>query len=73
MMSRYGIIRRPLHVNVLLWVIVLGAGLLTFYFIQNYRRNTMPTVETPAGLLAGIPPIDRAAPKKTETATFSLG
>jgi len=72
-MSRYGIIRRPQPGNVLLWVMVLGAGLLTFYFIQDDRRNTMPTVDTPAGLLAGIPPIDRATPKKTETATFSLG
>ena len=72
-MSRDGIIRRSRPGNVLLLVVVVAAGLLTFYFIQNYRRITMPTVETQAGLLAGIPPIDRAAPKKTETATFSLG
>jgi hypothetical protein len=73
MMSRTGIIRKTRPGSVIFWGVLLAAGLLTLYFIQNDRRNTMPTVETSAGLLAGIPPIDRAAPKKTETATFSLG
>jgi hypothetical protein len=59
--------------NVAFLFLVLAAGLAAFYFFHAERRNAMQTIETATGLPAGIPPIDEAAPKKTETATFSLG
>jgi hypothetical protein len=72
-MSQAGTRRRLLPGKSLLWIAVLAVGVSAFYTIRNEGRNTMPTVQTSAGLVAGVPPIDRAAPLKTETATFGLG
>jgi hypothetical protein len=50
-------------------VLLFGLGLTTIYYISTERRTTMTVTKAPAG----IPPIDLAAPTRTETATFSLG
>jgi hypothetical protein len=73
MVSRVGTTHIPAAARAAFLILVLAALLLTPYFLHPERRNTMPTIETSDGLLTGIPPIDKAAPKKTETATFSLG
>jgi hypothetical protein len=73
MVLRAGTTHRPIAGNIAFLVFALAAGLLALYFFHHERRDTMPTTETSTGLFAGIPPIDKAAPDKTETATFSLG
>ena len=41
--------------------------------IQSSTRNDMPLTGTVAETTGGIPPIDVAAPERTEKATFALG
>jgi hypothetical protein len=64
------------------WLIVLTAGAFMLGVLEFTRRPSVfdrderSTAEMPIQeevLEANIPPIDAAAPSKTETATFALG
>ncbi len=59
--------------NIAFLISLLAALLAAPYLFHPERSTTMGTIEAATGFLKGVPPIDRAAPRNIETATFSLG
>jgi hypothetical protein len=65
------------------WIFMAGAisifvGMVFFYYGFDHvgatkEREFMETTMTDSMLKVTIPPIDRSAPLRTETATFALG
>jgi hypothetical protein len=59
--------------RVLVVVCCVGIILGVIYLASTKEKETMALAETELGTRAATPPIDAAAPTRTETATFALG
>jgi hypothetical protein len=59
--------------RILVVVCCVGLVLGVIYLASTKEKETMALTETEVRTRAATPPIDVAAPTRTETATFALG